>query len=381
MANEYMMHTYTPYDVLFVKGEGSYLYDDNNKSYLDLFSGIAVNNLGNCHNSLVKAITNQAKTLMHVSNLYYSEPALKTAQALVEVSKMDKVFFCNSGTEANEGALKLARLYGQPKNKQKVVSAINSFHGRTFGGLSLTGQTKYHQGFQPIVPGITYTSFNDIAALKRDLTTDTAALFLECVQGEGGVRPATQEYLETARKLCEDLDILLIFDEVQTGIGRTGEFLAYQVYGIKPDIITLAKGLGGGLPFGAILANKKAAVFSPGTHASTFGGNPVAAAAANVVISEVSQAKFLTEVKEKATLFDDLLNKPHPLIKEVRGLGLMLGIELSIPANLVVKEALKEGVVVGTAGENVLRLLPPLTITKKEIEKGVELIFKALSRF
>ncbi len=377
-AEKYLMQTYSPYPVLFTEGKGSYLYDDTHKSYLDFFSGIAVNNLGYSHPGVIEAITSQINKLMHVSNLYYTEPALEAAKALVEASKLDKVFFCNSGTEANEGALKLARLYGSNKGKRRIVSALNSFHGRSMGGLSLTGQTKYHQGFEPLIPEIAYTKYNDLEALDHDLTPDTAALILEPVQGESGVHPATSEYLQKARELCNERDILLIFDEVQTGIGRSGEFLAYQALGVKPDIITVAKGLGGGLPIGAVLAKEKVAVFTPGKHASTFGGNPVAAKAAATVVKEIANEKFLIAVQEKAAYLSQLLAKPHPLIKEVRGLGLMIGVELNIKANEVVKVALENGLVIGTAGESVVRLLPPLTITKEEIEKGIKLFYAAL---
>ncbi len=382
-ALNYLMLTYNPHPVLFVKGEGSYLYDNEGKKYLDFFSGIAVNNLGHCQENVVEAIINQAKTLMHVSNLYYTEPMLKLAKALVEQSGFGtgKVFFCNSGTEANEAALKLARLYGFDRNKSKVVTALNSFHGRTLGGLSLTGQKKYHKKFYPLVPEITYTVFNDLQALENDLTGDTAALFLECVQGEGGVRPARNDYLQKAREICRQRDILLVFDEVQTGIGRTGEFFAYENYGVLPDVVTLAKGLGGGLPLGAVIATDQAAVFNPGQHASTFGGNPLTTSAALAVIETICQPEFLTAVKKKAALLQELLTKPHPLISEVRGLGLMLGIELKIPAAEVVKKALTLGLVIGTAGENVIRLLPPLNITEQEILTGVEVFSKSLSCF
>ena len=361
----------------------SYLYDNEGKEYLDFFSGIAVNNLGYCHEKIIEAITTQAHNLLHVSNLYYTEPMLKLAKFLVEQSGLrgGKVFFCNSGTEANEAALKLARLYGFDKNKTKIVSALNSFHGRTMGGLSLTGQRKYQEKFYPLVPEITYTVFNDPKALEHDLTDDTAALFLECVQGEGGVRPALEEYLKKAREICNQKDILLVFDEVQTGVGRTGEFFAYKNYAILPDVVTLAKGLGGGLPLGAVIATDQAAVFNPGQHASTFGGNPLTTRVALAVTEIISQPEFLKTVKNQAVLLQKLLNKPHPLIKEVRGLGLMLGVELIIPASEVVKKALNLGLIIGTAGENVIRLLPPLNITEQEILKGVELFYKSLSCF
>lgn len=382
-ASNYLMSTYSQLPVLFVRGEGSYLYDNEGKEYLDFFSGIAVNNLGHCHEKIIEAISTQAHNLLHVSNLYYTEPMLKLAKVLVEQSglKAGKVFFCNSGTEANEAALKLARLYGSDSSKTKIVTALNSFHGRTLGGLSLTGQRKYQEKFYPLVPEITYTSFNDLKALEHDLTDDTAALFLECVQGEGGVRPALEEYLKKAREICKQKDILLVFDEVQTGVGRTGEFFAYKNYAILPDVVTLAKGLGGGLPLGAVIATDQAAVFNHGQHASTFGGNPLTTSVALVVTEIISQPEFLKTVKNQAALLQELLNKPHPLIKEVRGLGLMLGVELIIPASEVVKKALTLGFVIGTAGENVIRLLPPLNITEQEIIKGVELFYISLSCF
>lgn len=381
------MHTYNPYPVLFVKGEGSYLYDNENKKYLDLFSGIAVNNLGYQNKAVIEAIVDQTNKLMHVSNLYYTEPMLETAKLLVSASglKDGKVFFCNSGTEANEAALKLARLFGEKKGKTKVVSALNSFHGRTLGGMTLTGQQKYHEGFYPLVPEITYTKFNDIDSLKESLTDDTAALFLECVQGEGGVLVATEEYLKLARTLCDEKDILLIFDEVQTGIGRTGSFFAYETIGVTPDVVTVAKGLGGGLPIGAVIATGEASVFSPGKHASTFGGNPVTTKAASVVIKEINNPLFLSSVKEKGDLFKSLLEEKlnsseiKHLVKEVRGLGLMIGIQLEVEVSKIVSQALSLGLVVGSAGSNVLRLLPPLTISKEEIVCGVEILVQAIN--
>ncbi|MDD2431291.1 MAG: acetylornithine transaminase [Firmicutes bacterium] len=380
VAEKYLMNTYSPFPVIFTRGRGSYLYDQSGKEYLDLFSGIAVNNLGYSNEKVVEAIIEQANKLMHTSNLFYTEPMLELAKALVEISELEdgKVFFCNSGTEANEGALKLARLYGKDKGKFKIVSAWNSFHGRTLGGLTLTGQTKYHEGFKPLVPEVTYTVFNDLDALSRDLTPDTAALFLECVQGEGGVVPATKEYLQKARELCDKYDILLIFDEVQTGVGRTGKFFAYENFGIKPDVVTMAKALGGGLPLGAIIAKGTVSVFTPGKHASTFGGNPVTTSAALTVVKEITKPGFLDEVLAKGEEFRSQIPRNHPLVKGVRGLGLMLGIETTVPASKVVNQALSNGLVIGTAGLNVIRLLPPLTITKQEMAYGIERLIKSL---
>mgnify|MGYP001032772339 FL=1 len=383
LAEKYLMHAYNPYPLVLAEGKGAYLYDTEGKAYLDFLSGIAVNSLGYGHEGVLNAIFTQAAKLMHTSNFFYTEPTLRLAEKLSQLSGLEdgKVFFCNSGAEANETAFKLARLHGKGKGKNKVVACRGSFHGRTMGSLTLTGQSKYHDGFEPLVPNVVHTEFNNVEALAKDLTSDTCALFVECIQGEGGVVPATKEYLKKARELCDQLDILLVIDEVQTGVGRTGTFFAYEGFGVKPDIVTMAKALGGGLPIGAVIASGKAAVFTPGKHGATFGGNAVAASAALAVLDQVANPEFLADVSAKAELLKSKIPMDHPLVKEVRGIGLMLGIVVTVPPGDVAARALELGLIVGTAGTNAVRLVPPLTVTAEEIQKAADLLVQSLNSF
>ncbi|MEK7336179.1 MAG: acetylornithine transaminase [Nitrospirota bacterium] len=378
-AAKYLMQTYARQPISIVRGRGAKVYDMEGREYIDFVGGIAVNILGHGHPDLVQAIQRQAAQLIHVSNLYYTEPQVRLAQMLVDHSCADRVFFCNSGAEANEAAIKLARRYGHEKhgaNRFEIITMKNSFHGRTMATLTATGQEKVQKGFEPLVPGFVYAPFNDFAALESLVTDKTTAIMLEPIQGEGGVHVADQAYLKNLRELCTQKDILLIFDEVQTGMGRTGTLFAYEQLGVEPDIMTLAKGLGGGMPIGACLAKDAvAAVFTAGTHASTFGGNPLACAAGLAVCRILIEGRVL----EQARRMGDYLAKGladfkdrHRAVRDVRGLGLLQGLEVEIDAKAVVADCLTRGVLVNATSERVLRFVPPLIITQAEIDRVLE---------
>ncbi|MDD2212719.1 MAG: acetylornithine transaminase [Clostridia bacterium] len=386
MGLDYVMKTYSRHDYALVRGKGSYVWDANGKKYLDMVSGIAVNNVGHCHPQVVKAIQKQAELLIHCSNLYWNEPQVQLAKMLADNSCGDKAFFCNSGTEANEAAIKLARRWSYEKygaNRYEIITAVNSFHGRTLGALTATGQTQYQQGFQPLLPGFKYVPFNDLAALKKAITPQTCALLLEPVQGEGGVHPATKEYLTGVKALCAEKDLLLLFDEVQTGLGRTGKLFAYQHHGVEPDAFTLAKGLGGGVPIGALIARGVAAdVLGPGQHAATFGGNPLAAAAALATLTVLIGEKLPQQAAEKGQYLQEkllTLKKTNPLIKEVRGLGLMLGIELFIEGKKIQDFCQEKGLLINCVQSKTLRLIPPLNIAYEDLDKAMAIIGEALT--
>lgn len=386
MEKNYVMNTYSRFDVVFDHGEGCYLFDINGKKYIDFASGIAVNSLGYGCKKIEDAISSQSKKLLHCSNLYWSEPQLELAQKLCENSSFDKAFFCNSGAEANEAALKLAKIYAK-KNKgegcTKFIAFKNSFHGRTTGSLSLTGQDKYQKNFTPLMPEVEFANFNDINSVKKLLSPDVCAVFLEPVQGEGGIVPAKKEFLQELRDICTKNNIALIFDEVQCGMGRCGKLFAHQVYDVNPDIVTLAKAIGGGVPMGAMLSNKKFAdAFEAGDHASTFGGNLLACACANVVVDEILNAKLLENVDKMHNYFVQKLSElkeKYSFIKEIRGLGLMLGIELDISPKEVVNLAFKEGLLILSAGSNVIRFVPPLIIDEKVAEEGFRVLDKVFN--
>ena len=371
------MNTYSRFNVCLTKGQGAKFYDPEGKEYIDFSSGIGVNSLGTGDPDWVKAVCDQANALAHTSNLFYTQPAAQLAQKLCKLSGMDKAFFANSGAEANEGAIKLARKYSRDKygeDRNKIITLINSFHGRTVTTLAATGQDVFHQHFFPFTPGFDHAPANDIGALKAALDDTCCAVMLELIQGEGGVMPLDGEYLTQVKTLCEENDLLIIADEVQTGIGRTGAVFAYQNSSITPDIVTSAKGLGGGLPIGAVLANKKCAqVLTPATHATTFGANPVCCAGAVAVLDKMTP-EFLAEVAKKGEYIKQKLPK-SPHIESVRGAGLMIGIKLT---GLVNKELcaklIDAGLLCITAGDNVLRFLPPLTITYEEIDAGLKIL-------
>lgn len=380
LDNQYVMHTYARLPVVFVRGEGCFVYDTEGKEYLDLVAGIAVNGLGHCPPKVVEAICDQAKTLMHTSNLYYTLPQPRLAKLLVEISGMSKAFFCNSGAEANEAAIKLARKAAKVNHsaeKIEIVTAEQSFHGRTMGAITATGQLKYQKNFMPLVPGFKHVPYNDIGELRAAVSGRTCAVLLEPVQGESGVHPAKADFLRAARELCDKYAAALIFDEVQTGLGRTGKMFGFQHFDVVPDIITLAKTLGGGFPIGCCLAKDEwADVFEPGDHAATFGGNPLACAAAIAAVTEIRDGGWVKNAEEVGNYFKERLLE-LPGIKEVRGLGLMIAAEFTEPkAKAVASKALENGLIVNAIGENVLRFVPPLILTKELVDRAVDILIK-----
>jgi predicted acetylornithine/succinylornithine family transaminase len=382
-SDRYIMNTYSRYPLVLRKGRGMKVWSSDGKEYLDFVAGVAVNILGHCHPRVVVAIQKQAQRLIHVSNYYHIEPQIKLAKILVEHSFADKVFFCNSGAEANEAAIKLARKYtkeqGDP-GRFEIITAENSFHGRTFAALTATGQEKFHKGFDPLVPGFTYVPFNDVNALKKAVTNRTCAILLEPIQGEGGVRVPDPEYFKQVRALCDEHALLLVLDEVQTGMGRTGKLFAYEHFGIVPDIMTVAKGLGGGVPVGGMLATDRVASgFQPGNHASTFGGNPLVCAAAIATIETLLEDGFILDqcVRMGAYLTEKLgqLKEDFPaLVTEVRGKGLLVGMELKREGGAIVKACLEKGVLINCAAGNVLRFIPPLIVQRKDIDHLIEVL-------
>lgn len=383
LGEKYVMKTYSRFPLTFEKGEGMYVYDENGKEYLDFVAGIAVNSLGHNHPKLVNAISEQAARLIHISNLYYTKPQCTLAEKLVENGSLDKVFFCNSGAEAIEAALKLARKYGSKSGREEIITMHRSFHGRTFGAVTATGQEHYHEGFGAMLPNIKYAEFNDIESVRNTVTDKTVAILMEPVQGEGGIIPAKKEFLEQVRALCDEKDILLMFDEVQCGVGRLGTLFAYQTFGIVPDVMSTAKGIAGGIPCGIMMAKEKVAeAFVPGDHASTFGGNPLATAAGNVVVDELLGG-LLDNVKKQGAYLRERLEetaaKHKELVKEVRGIGLMQGIELEKPAGEYIARAIDMGLLLVGAGKYTIRFVPSLIVSKEDIDKAMDILEKALS--
>lgn len=383
-ANECLMHTYAPLPIIITHGEGSCLFDENNKKYIDFTSGIGVSSVGYNNKKLNEAILNQLNSFAHLSNIFLSTPTVKLANKLTTISKMSKVFFSNSGAEANEGALKLAKKYSYMKyggKKNKILSLKYSFHGRTLATLTATGQDKFHKYFDPFPDGYDYVTPNSIEDFKEKLTDDVCAIIMEAIQGEGGVNLLNSNFVQEVCNVCKEKDVLIIFDEVQCGLGRTGHIFCFQEFGVEADIITLAKGLGGGLPIGAILCNEKLSnTFTPGDHGSTFGGNPVVCAGALAVLDQICNDELLSSVQAKGKFIRQTLTKSKlPLVKNIRGLGLMIGIEVSCPPDEIQKKALEKGLLILTAGKNVVRLLPPLTISEIEIKKGLAILLKCLS--
>ncbi|MFQ5596473.1 MAG: acetylornithine transaminase [Nitrospiria bacterium] len=375
-----LMPNYSRFPLLLKSSQGATIIDHEGHPYLDFVSGIAVNSLGHGDSQLIGALQKQAETLLHVSNLYYTIPQIELAARLVNHSFADKVFFCNSGAEAVEAAIKLARKHAKdamPGGRFEIIAAENAFHGRTLAALSATGQSKYHHGFEPLLPGFKHVPFDDAGAIEAAITPHTAAVLLEPIQGEGGVRIPKPGYLSSVRRLCDRHGILLIFDEVQTGMGRTGNLFAYEAAGIEPDIMTLAKGLGGGIPIGALLAKDTVAQsFQPGSHASTFGGNPLACTAGIVVIDRLTRDDaFLASVRQKGdSLLKGLeaLGGKTPLIKALRGRGLMAAVDLGVPALDVIEAGQGRGLLLNRTSEYTLRLIPPLTIQRAEIDRMLE---------
>lgn len=387
-ASKYLMNTYARQPLLIHKGRGTRVYDTHGKEYLDFVSGIAVNNLGHCHPLVTEAFQRQSQRLIHVSNLYYTEPQVRLARLLVENSFADKVFFCNSGTEAIEAAIKLARKFSHDKHgpdRHEIIAMEQSFHGRTMGSVSAGGQPKYHKGFEPMLPGFRHVPYNDLGAVSKAISDRTAAVLVEPIQGEAGIRIPDEDYLPGLRKLCDERGPLLILDEVQTGIGRTGKMFCYEHDGIEPDIMTLAKGMGNGLPIGALLAREEVAQsFSPGTHAATFGGNPLVCSAAITTLEVILKEGFVLENCRR--MGDYLLQRlnelkqRHSCIASVRGKGLMVGMELTMEVKPIVQDCLEQGILINSPVEGVLRFVPALIIVKDEIDQLIERLDAILSK-
>lgn len=383
-ASNYLMDTYSRLPIVIVKGEGSILYDLNGKSYIDFTSGIGVNSLGYGDEDWIEEVSKQIKNIAHTSNVFYNIPSIELAEKLALMSNMDKVFFANSGAEANEGAIKLARKYSFEKYGDKrstIITLKQSFHGRTITTLSATGQERLHKFFFPFTEGFRYAEAVSFEEFEKSLEKDVCAVMMEAIRGEGGVLLMNHEFIKKVDSICKEKDILLIFDEVQCGIGRTGRLFGYNNFRIEPDIITLAKGLASGIPIGAVLCNKKlGGVFKKGDHGSTFGGNPVAASAALVVLNKISEEGFLESVNQKGNIIMDYLKNIHnDKIVDVRGKGLMIGVEIKGDSSLVQKKAMEKGLLILTAGPNVVRLLPPLTIGEHEINSGLKILDETIS--
>jgi predicted acetylornithine/succinylornithine family transaminase len=381
LADENIMQTYKRFSVVITKGLGSRLWDINGKEYLDFVAGIAVCSLGHSHPQVIAALKDQLDKLTHVSNLYYTEPQAELAKLLVDNSFADKVFFCNSGAEANEAAIKLARKYAHEnmgQDKFELITMKDSFHGRTMATITATGQEKFQFGFTPLLEGFKYVPFNDLDALEKTISDKTCGIMLEPIQGEGGVNIPDENFLASVRDICDRHEILLILDEVQTGMGRTGQLFAYEHSGIKPDIMTLAKALANGFPVGAMLATDKIAkAFVPGNHASTFGGNPLAMVAAKAVIETVLNENLLEHCRKTGEYFlaklKEIMQK-HPVIIDVRGRGLMLAAQLDTDAGYIVNECLKRGLLINSTGGRTLRFVPPLVITREDVDRAMDIL-------
>lgn len=384
-ADKHFIHTYNR-NVIFTKGEGVYLFDDKGNKYLDMGAGIAVSALGYSNEEFKMALKNQIDSLIHVSNLYFNVPAIKASKYIADSTGLDKVFFTNSGTEAIEGAIKLARKYAYLKNKDskgEIIAMNHSFHGRSMGALSVTGTKHYRDPFEPLIGGVSFAEYNNLDSVKSLVTDDTCAIILETLQGEGGIYPADREFITGLRKLCDDKDILLILDEIQCGMGRTGKIFTYKYYDIMPDILTCAKALGCGVPVGAFVAGKKVSdAMIPGDHGTTYGGNPLAAAAVCKVFEIYEKEGIIKHVNEIAPYLvgrlEELKERHKDVIKEVRGLGLMQGMEVTVPPSEIVAGAFKEGLILISAGANVIRFVPPLVIEKEDVDKMYDILNRVL---
>ena len=381
MSKDSIMNTYGRFDVTFEKGLGCKLYDINGKEYVDFVSGVAVNCLGHSHPVIIDAITKQSRELIHISNYYWNTKHTLLAEKLINNCDHSKVFFCNSGTEATEGALKVARKHGKLKgneNKNIVLYMDNSFHGRTMGALSITGQDKYQKDFRPLIGGVRKVNFNDIEDLKKNFDENVCGVIIEPIQGEGGINSASIDFLQEARNLCDKYDALLIFDEIQCGIGRLGSLFAYKKFSVIPDVICIAKALGGGFPIGAFITNEKAsAALKPGDHGSTYGGNPLGCAVGAAVIDELTEGGVIDKIEEKSVYLKGKLielKDKYGIIDEVRGMGLLIGISLKTDAKEFSNLCFNKGLLVVTAGENVVRLLPPLNVSKEELDEALALL-------
>ena len=388
-TNESIFQTYKRYPVVLVRGKGCLVWDEKGREYLDFLAGIAVCNLGHCHPAVVQAAKEQMDKLMHVSNYFYTKPQAELSELIIKNSFADRIFFCNSGAEANEAALKLARKYGQDHSggtKYEIITMEYSFHGRTFATLTATGQDKFHHGFGPLLPGFKYVPFNDIKALRAAVSDITCAIMLEPIQAEGGVNMPIKGYLKSVRDLCDEKGLLLIYDEVQVGLGRTGKLFAYEYAGVAPDIMTLAKAIGGGLPGGAMLAGEKVAeTFTAGSHATTFGGNPVVMAAGVATMKVLLEGSVLENCRAMGAYFMERLEKfkaKYPqFVKEVRGAGLIIGMDITLDGRDIVSRCLDKGLIINFTRDTVLRFLPPLIVEKQHIDRCMQVldeIFAAL---
>lgn len=383
-GEDVLLHTYNRYQIILEKGEGMYLYDSEGKEYLDFCAGIAVFALGYKNEKFNTAVKEQVDKLVHTSNYYYNFPSIAAAQKLTAASHMDRVFFTNSGTEAIEGAIKTARKYAFNKDgntDHEIIAMNHSFHGRSMGALSVTGNPHYQEAFKPLIGGVKFAEYNNLESVKALITDKTCAIILEPVQGEGGIHPATEEFLKGLRTLCDEKDILLIFDEIQCGMGRTGYMFASQRYGVEPDVMTVAKALGCGLPVGAFLVKEKAASLVAGDHGSTYGGNPLVGAAANAVFDIFEETQILENVqKTGAYLFEKLeaVKEAHPEIVDHRGLGFMQGLEFSVPVGPIIAKCIENGLILISAGTNTIRFIPPLIAEKEHVDKMVEILESCL---
>lgn len=387
-SNSYLANTYRRFPIVITRGEGCWVYDHTGRRYLDFICGIAVCNLGHSHKRVVDSIKTQLEKLTHISNLFYNDMQIKAAELIVQNSFGDKVFFCNSGAEANEAAIKLARRYSYKKygkGRFKIITMENSFHGRTIATLSATGQRKFHEGFEPLVDGFTYVPFNSIESIEEEIDETTCAVMMELIQGEGGVHIASTEYVRKLREITEKMDILLIVDEVQTGIGRTGKLFAYEHYGITPDIMTLAKALGNGFPCGAMVAKEKVMdAFEIGSHASTFGGNPLASSAIVATLETIVDENLLSSAQKVGEYLRQglmELKKSFGVIRDLRGIGLIWGLEVCGNAQDIVEEFLKEGILLNLTSGNVIRILPPLIVKEEEIDLFLETAKRVFSKY
>lgn len=379
-----LLHTYNRYPVVLDRGEGVYLYDTNGNKYLDFAAGIAVYSLGYHYKDLDDAIKKQVDKLIHTSNLFYNVPAMEAAHKLKEVSGLDRVFFTNSGTEAIEGAIKTARKYAWNKDQchdHEIIAMKHSFHGRSMGALSVTGNDHYQEPFKPMIGGVKFAEFNDLDSVKALVNEKTCAIIMETLQGEGGIYPADESFMKGVRDICDDNDILLILDEIQCGMGRTGTMFCFQQYGIKPDILTVAKALGNGMPIGAFVCTEKAAALQPGDHGTTYGGNPLVCAAASKVLDVFKEYDILEHVKEVGKyLYEKLedIKKSNSVVLSHRGMGLMQGLEVSCAPSTIIQKALKEGLILISAGTNVIRFVPPLVVTKCHVDEMIEILNRCL---
>ncbi len=379
LYTEYILPTYKQLPVCLVKGKGSRVWDIEGKEYLDFFPGWAVSGLGHCHPTVVNAIKNQARKILHIPNNFLNLKQVQLAKEISQASFPSRVFFCNSGAEATEAAVKFARKFGHEKARYEIITLRQSFHGRTLAAMTATGQEKVQKGFEPLPEGFCYAELNDLESVRKQITPKTIAIFFEPIQGEGGIRVATKEFMTGIRKLCDEQGLLMMLDEVQTGMGRTGKMFAYQHYSLEPDLMTLAKSLGGGTPIGALVVHRKIRedVFTPGTHAATYGGNPLVTAAASAVFRAIKKEKLLKNTVEMGEYLEKKLEafkEKFSIIREVRGLGLMRALELSCPGAAIVEACLSKGLIINCTQDNVLRIMPAITVTKRLIDQACAIL-------